>query len=340
MWCEPRGRRTRLSLTLRWPSSSTRTTKPRGNISATSSDAGGGKPENRLPRTSKSRSQRKAEKQWEPQLAKMEDRDWRKIPSSASRRRYRPGGRATAIPSIIARFRVRICCESNDRGLHLGRIKSPAAAKELARLAVLSESESVRESAISELEGQIPRDYAGDLIEMFHSRVAYKVQPVQGPGSTGSLAVDTPRFHLVRTYDAPPAFTLASTFRGAVGYDANGMPFVAAGPRWIGFNASRFTGTAWRHCRMSRLGRKSSGHGEHEGDERTKPAPADVRRSTPSTANRRSSISAVMECFRPGGAPAVERRSGCLERLVVRPAWLSVRTSRQDHARSRTSYPQ
>jgi hypothetical protein len=64
---------------------------------------------------------------------------------------------------------------------------------------------------------------------MVQSPVSYKAQPVDGPGSIGSLTIDTPRFHLVRTYETDPVFTLASTFRGYVGYDPNGMPIVAPG---------------------------------------------------------------------------------------------------------------
>ena len=60
--------------------------------------------------------------------------------------------------------------------------------------------------------------------------VEYKVQPVQGPGSQGALLIDTPRFKMLRTYDAPPAFTLAQSFRGAITIDpSDGMPVVYRG---------------------------------------------------------------------------------------------------------------
>ena len=54
-------------------------------------------------------------------------------------------------------------------------------------------------------------------------------QPVSGPNSRGALVVDAPRFRMLRTYDVPPAFQLASSFRGYVGYDANGLPIVVSG---------------------------------------------------------------------------------------------------------------
>ncbi len=57
----------------------------------------------------------------------------------------------------------------------------------------------------------------------------YEVQPVRGPGSRGALYVETSRYKLLRTYDAPPAFQLDGSFFGYVGYDANGLPVVIRG---------------------------------------------------------------------------------------------------------------
>ena len=90
-------------------------------------------------------------------------------------------------------------------------------------------SQSVRRAAIEVLKKRPPRDYAGNLVEMIHGTIRYKVQAVTGPDSRGTLAIDAPRFRMVRTYDVPPAFELASSFRGYVGYDDNGLPVVAEG---------------------------------------------------------------------------------------------------------------
>jgi hypothetical protein len=68
------------------------------------------------------------------------------------------------------------------------------------------------------------RDFVGLLIDLVHFPVKFKVQPVTGPGSRGGLLIETPRFKLMRTYDAPPAFRLESSFRGVVSYDSDGMP--------------------------------------------------------------------------------------------------------------------
>jgi tetratricopeptide (TPR) repeat protein len=174
-------------------------------------------------------AQRKADKYWEPLLRK-----WKTSLNDKARRDQAEQDIANvvdprAVPSIMRVFGSGSPAQQLIAVSMLARINSPAAIKELARLAILSDSDSTRQAATAALEGRLLRDYVGELVDMVQSKVVYKVQQVQGPGSTGALAVDTPRFHIVRTYDAPPAFTLANTFRGVVGYDANGMPFVAAG---------------------------------------------------------------------------------------------------------------
>jgi hypothetical protein len=57
----------------------------------------------------------------------------------------------------------------------------------------------------------------------------YQVEPVRGPGSPGALAIETPRFRMLRTYDAPAVFQPGANFYGYVGYDGNGMPIIVSG---------------------------------------------------------------------------------------------------------------
>jgi hypothetical protein len=59
--------------------------------------------------------------------------------------------------------------------------------------------------------------------------MTYEVRPVAGPGSRGILVIDTPRYRITRTYDAPAAFKLGSNFYGYAGYDADGLPVVIRG---------------------------------------------------------------------------------------------------------------
>ena len=174
-------------------------------------------------------AQRKADKHWEPLLRKWKGWLGQKIRRAEAEEMLAKVVEPDAVHSIMRVFGSGPADQQLIAVSMLGRIDGPAASKELARSAVFSDSESVRQAAMAALKGHVLRDYVGELIEMVQSPVDYQVHPVQGPGSTGALSIDTPRFHLVRTYDVPPAFTLASTFRGYVGYDANGMPVVAPG---------------------------------------------------------------------------------------------------------------
>ncbi len=174
-------------------------------------------------------AQRQADKHWEPLLRK-----WKGWLGEKARRAEAEELLATVVElAAVHSIKTVFASGPTDQQLvevsMLGRIDSPAASKELARLAVFHDSEPVRRAAMAALKGHVLRDYVGSLIEMVQSPVTYRVKPAQGPGSTGVLSIDTPRFHLDRTYDVPPAFTLADTFRGYVGYDDNGMPIVAPG---------------------------------------------------------------------------------------------------------------
>jgi hypothetical protein len=109
----------------------------------------------------------------------------------------------------------------------LGRIDAPGSTWELARLAVLSSSSTTRKAAALALKPRNRREYAGRLVEMIRTPVQYQVEPIRGPGSTGILATETPRYRVLRTYDAPLLFQLPSNFRGYVTYDAaSGVPVV------------------------------------------------------------------------------------------------------------------
>ena len=135
-----------------------------------------------------------------------------------------------AVPSILKLFPVdRPEAEQLRRVRLLGQIDDPSSSRAIADQAVWTRFDSVRREAIEILKRRPPRDYAGNLVEMIHGTIRYEVQPVSGPNSRGALAIEAPRFRMLRTYDVPPAFELASSFRGYVGYDDNGLPIVAQG---------------------------------------------------------------------------------------------------------------
>ncbi len=111
----------------------------------------------------------------------------------------------------------------------LGPIDAPASTRLLAMLAVYSDFDEIRRAARALLPGRLPRDYLESLVEMIHTPAQFAIEPVQGPGSSGLLVVETPRFRLQRSYEAPPAVALNSSFCGYVGYDVNGLPIAING---------------------------------------------------------------------------------------------------------------
>jgi hypothetical protein len=111
----------------------------------------------------------------------------------------------------------------------LGQIDSPLSSRHLAELAVYGDNPEVQKAAARSLKGREPRDYAEWLVGLIRTPMTYEMKPVAGPGSRGSLVIDSPRFRITRTYDAPAAFKLGSNFYGYAGYDANGLPVVIRG---------------------------------------------------------------------------------------------------------------
>jgi Pretoxin HINT domain len=130
-----------------------------------------------------------------------------------------------ALSSIVKTFVTANLKDQLEAVRLLGQVQSPASSQELAFLAVMSDFEPVRREAIESLKGRDVRDYAETLVKMIHKPWTYRVVPVQGPGSNGTLEIDSPRFHLIRTYDAPAAYDLKH-FRGYAGIDPNGLPVV------------------------------------------------------------------------------------------------------------------
>ena len=141
--------------------------------------------------------------------------------------------KAITDPHAVA-FVVRCLAQGTDReqttaARILGGIGSAASTHALARLAVFRATTAVRVAAADAIRSREPRDFAGWLVDSIRTPWKYQVQPVRGPGSPGALQITTPRFRMLRTYDAPPAFTLSDQFFGYIGYDVNGLPVVVRG---------------------------------------------------------------------------------------------------------------
>lgn len=174
-------------------------------------------------------AQRLADRHWEPLLKRWKAWLGEKIHRDEAVAHLAGIDDPRAVPAID---RVFVTNDRNDQERAvklLGQIRSPGSSQELAFLAVRSDFEPVRSMAIEALEGREPRDYAENLVKMIHGPWTYEAMAVNGPGSNGSLVVDSAKFHVVRTYDAPAPFKLGSSFRGYVGIDPNGLPIVING---------------------------------------------------------------------------------------------------------------
>ena len=106
----------------------------------------------------------------------------------------------------------------------LSGIDGPASTRVLASLAILSAEDKVRDAAVVVLKTRPTRDYVPEVLAMIHTPATYQYLPVMGPGSRGSLLIDTPRVQLERSYIAPVAFTMNPGQAGYVGYDNKGLP--------------------------------------------------------------------------------------------------------------------
>ncbi len=171
-------------------------------------------------------AQKHADLHWGPLLAKY--RRWVAEPKhrEEAERRLAEIDDPRAVPAALAHFA--------DAPAHLvtllGQIDAPSTTIRLASIAVFGPSDPVRAAAARALRGRHLRDYGAALVDQIHAPMRYQlVQDVGGPGRPGALEVETARFKMLRTYDAPAPFRLGTSFFGYVGYDGNGLPVVASG---------------------------------------------------------------------------------------------------------------
>jgi len=174
-------------------------------------------------------TQQKADRYWEPLLRRW--RSWlgEKLRAEEARARLAKLNDPRAAASVMRIFGRGGESDQIIALEILDQIETAVATRHIVGLAVFSPSAKVRYMATQALRRREPRDYVGDLVDRIRSPMKYEVQPVQGPGSRGALYVETSRYKLLRTYDAPPAFQLDASFFGYVGYDANGLPVVIRG---------------------------------------------------------------------------------------------------------------
>jgi hypothetical protein len=175
-------------------------------------------------------AQRRADRYWEPLLKK-----WRELLRDDKTREQGETELASvtdprAVPSVTKVFAEGGEPDQQRAVQILGQVEGAAASRALARLAVFSTSHAVRTAAIETLRQRVSGDYAGLLVQAVRSPMSYRVEPVGGPGAPGAMLVETPRFRMLRTYDAPAVWQPSATFHGVwAGVDPNGLPVVIEG---------------------------------------------------------------------------------------------------------------
>ncbi len=176
----------------------------------------------------KDKAQRKANAYWRPYLERTKRRLGEKSERGAAIARLLE----IDDPAAVASVRSMLIDSKEDHQSFatkiLKRIPTAESSHVLAEIAVSSDHEAVRSAAAEALRGRRETDFALDLIELIHTPAVYTVEPVNGPGSTGMLVVDTPRFRLERRYDAPGVVQVDRS-QAYVGYDCNGLPIALRG---------------------------------------------------------------------------------------------------------------
>jgi hypothetical protein len=176
------------------------------------------------------REQKQAERHWEPLLKKWKNWLTEKARRSEAEELLATVSDRRAISSILRVFPANASEAGQNRRVQLlGQVDDPVSSGALAAQAIRTSFDSVRGHATEILKSRPLRDYGGDLVEMIQGTIKYEVRPISGPDSQGALAIDAPKFRMLRTYDVPPAFELHRSFRGYVGYDANGLPVAISG---------------------------------------------------------------------------------------------------------------
>jgi tetratricopeptide (TPR) repeat protein len=161
------------------------------------------KPEEAAAEKLEAERQRHADKDWRPRLVRMrEGLDGKDAAKRGRAERALIGVTdPRAVPTIWAVFITGGTERSQVAAVQMfGQIDGAASSLALATLAILNPQGSVRARAAETLMRRDPRDIVGRLISLVRKPFAYKVRPIDAPGSTGELFIEGETFNVRRLY--------------------------------------------------------------------------------------------------------------------------------------------
>jgi hypothetical protein len=173
--------------------------------------------------------QKKADRVWEPLLAKLHRQVHDKDPKTAAEGE---AGLAKiedprAVPAVFRELGTGGPIDQNLAIQVFGQVKAPLASKALAALAVYGASAEVRRRATESLKSREPAEFAEALIKLLSDPLKYEVRPVGGPGSPGILFVEGERFNVRRFYAPPPPPNIVFQPGDIIGYDQYGQQSIS-----------------------------------------------------------------------------------------------------------------
>jgi hypothetical protein len=174
-------------------------------------------------------AQREADKLWAPRLKQARLALASKDPArqQAARHDLADIRDPRAVPQIVDKFAHGSQAEQLQAIQILGQIDGPASTRALASLALKSDFEPVRQQAARALAHREPADYADALVDLLEEPWRYSVTAtITGPGTRGSILVDSARVSLLKLYDAPASFQLTPGDQAVARLGPTGRPIV------------------------------------------------------------------------------------------------------------------
>ncbi len=184
------------------------------------------KPEWQASRKHESEQQNRANKHWVPLLEK-----WVAALSGHDKARRAQAEEGLvqvtdprAVPAIWAVLASKGTERQKGAVRLLGQVDSPGSSRALAFLALMSPNAEVRRNATQTLRQRDPRDFAPLLIGLLRDPIRYEVRPVDGPGSTGQLVIQTKDVDIQRLYSPPTMPSIPVSPGDFLSTDIAGLP--------------------------------------------------------------------------------------------------------------------